>query len=53
MRFRGKGEVKQEIVFLEIWTNGSLTIKEALYEVFLDFIDLVTVAMLFMFIVRM
>nr|WGF22628.1 RNA polymerase alpha subunit [Allium victorialis] len=28
----GNGTEKQEILFLEIWTNGSLTPKEALYE---------------------
>ncbi|VAH75173.1 unnamed protein product [Triticum turgidum subsp. durum] len=28
----GNGNEKQEILFLEIWTNGSLTPKEALYE---------------------
>ncbi|KAL4026068.1 hypothetical protein IC575_014491 [Cucumis melo] len=26
------GNEKQEILFLEIWTNGSLTPKEALHE---------------------
>nr|YP_010829080.1 RNA polymerase alpha subunit [Silene nana]WFF47278.1 RNA polymerase alpha subunit [Silene nana]WFF47361.1 RNA polymerase alpha subunit [Silene nana] len=28
----GNGNEKQEILFIEIWTNGSLTPKEALYE---------------------
>ncbi|KAF0927713.1 hypothetical protein E2562_035888, partial [Oryza meyeriana var. granulata] len=28
----GNGNAKYEILFLEIWTNGSLTPKEALYE---------------------
>nr|AZM31618.1 RNA polymerase alpha subunit [Sophora flavescens]QGA73944.1 RNA polymerase alpha subunit [Sophora alopecuroides var. alopecuroides]QKQ12882.1 RNA polymerase alpha subunit [Sophora flavescens] len=31
---------KQEILFLEIWTNGSLTPKEALYEASRNLIDL-------------
>nr|YP_010169820.1 RNA polymerase alpha subunit [Amphicarpaea edgeworthii]QRZ59642.1 RNA polymerase alpha subunit [Amphicarpaea edgeworthii] len=34
------GNEKQEILFLEIWTNGSLTPKEALYEASRDLIDL-------------
>nr|YP_008854542.1 RNA polymerase alpha subunit [Ravenala madagascariensis]AHA12631.1 RNA polymerase alpha subunit [Ravenala madagascariensis]AYP34527.1 RNA polymerase alpha subunit [Ravenala madagascariensis] len=34
------GNEKQEILFLEIWTNGSLTPKEALYEASRNFIDL-------------
>nr|YP_010365496.1 RNA polymerase alpha subunit [Pereskia aculeata]UOU85441.1 RNA polymerase alpha subunit [Pereskia aculeata] len=33
-------EEKQEILFLEIWTNGSLTPKEALYEASRKLIDL-------------
>nr|YP_010025095.1 RNA polymerase alpha subunit [Colobanthus affinis]QOQ35394.1 RNA polymerase alpha subunit [Colobanthus affinis] len=36
----GNGNEKQEILFLEIWTNGSLTPKEALYEASRNFIDL-------------
>nr|UYK51759.1 RNA polymerase alpha subunit [Paphiopedilum micranthum] len=31
---------KQEILFLEVWTNGSLTPKEALYEASRNLIDL-------------
>nr|ARU80547.1 RpoA [Asimina incana] len=34
------GNEKQEILFLEIWTNGSLTPKEALYEASKKVIDL-------------
>nr|YP_010379018.1 RNA polymerase alpha subunit [Astragalus americanus]UCS40007.1 RNA polymerase alpha subunit [Astragalus americanus] len=34
------GNEKQEILFLEIWTNGSLTPKEALYEASRNLIDL-------------
>nr|AVE14521.1 RpoA [Angelica tsinlingensis] len=34
------GNDKQEILFLEIWTNGSLTPKEALYEASRNLIDL-------------
>uniref|UniRef100_UPI0030E257BB RNA polymerase alpha subunit n=1 Tax=Hedysarum flavescens TaxID=2710877 RepID=UPI0030E257BB len=34
------GTEKQEILFLEIWTNGSLTPKEALYEASRNLIDL-------------
>jgi len=34
------GNQKQEILFLEIWTNGSLTPKEALYEASRNLIDL-------------
>ena len=34
------GNEKQEILFLEIWTNGSLTPKEALYEASQNLIDL-------------
>nr|YP_009736481.1 DNA-directed RNA polymerase alpha subunit [Paris dulongensis]QHV38604.1 DNA-directed RNA polymerase alpha subunit [Paris dulongensis]UEE84785.1 RNA polymerase alpha subunit [Paris dulongensis] len=34
------GDKKQEILFLEIWTNGSLTPKEALYEASRNLIDL-------------
>nr|YP_009767696.1 RNA polymerase alpha subunit [Neoapaloxylon tuberosum]QIS98314.1 RNA polymerase alpha subunit [Neoapaloxylon tuberosum] len=33
------GTEKQEILFLEIWTNGSLTPKEALYEASRNLID--------------
>nr|YP_009730332.1 RNA polymerase alpha subunit [Helicia shweliensis]QHT54478.1 RNA polymerase alpha subunit [Helicia shweliensis] len=36
----GNGNQKQEILFIEIWTNGSLTPKEALYEASRDLIDL-------------
>nr|ANO45136.1 RNA polymerase alpha subunit [Campynemanthe viridiflora] len=36
----GNGDEKQEILFLEIWTNGSLTPKEALYEASQNLIDL-------------
>nr|YP_009241948.1 RNA polymerase alpha subunit [Sagittaria lichuanensis]AMQ13523.1 RNA polymerase alpha subunit [Sagittaria lichuanensis]UDZ61096.1 RNA polymerase alpha subunit [Sagittaria lichuanensis] len=34
------GNEEQEILFLEIWTNGSLTPKEALYEASRNLIDL-------------
>ena len=34
------GNEKQEILFLEIWTNGSLTPKEVLYEASRNLIDL-------------
>nr|YP_010744473.1 RNA polymerase alpha subunit [Begonia leprosa]WET57864.1 RNA polymerase alpha subunit [Begonia leprosa] len=34
------GNEKEEILFLEIWTNGSLTPKEALYEASRNLIDL-------------
>ncbi|KAJ8447508.1 hypothetical protein Cgig2_019502 [Carnegiea gigantea] len=34
------GNEKQEILFLEIWTNGSLTPKEALYKASRNLIDL-------------
>nr|YP_010628697.1 RNA polymerase alpha subunit [Begonia dregei]WBN95643.1 RNA polymerase alpha subunit [Begonia dregei] len=34
------GSEKQEILFLEIWTNGSLTPKEALHEASRNLIDL-------------
>nr|YP_008963633.1 RNA polymerase alpha subunit [Lupinus luteus]AGK82946.1 RNA polymerase alpha subunit [Lupinus luteus] len=34
------GNEKQEILFLEIWTNGSLTPKEALFEASRNLIDL-------------
>nr|YP_010489991.1 RNA polymerase alpha subunit [Koenigia islandica]UWM11632.1 RNA polymerase alpha subunit [Koenigia islandica] len=34
------GDKKEEILFLEIWTNGSLTPKEALYEASRNLIDL-------------
>nr|QJF73138.1 RNA polymerase alpha subunit [Iris loczyi] len=36
----GNGNEKQEILFLEIWTNGSLTPQEALYEASHNLIDL-------------
>nr|QSQ71633.1 RNA polymerase alpha subunit [Syringa reticulata subsp. amurensis] len=36
----GNGNEKQEILFLEIWTNGSLTPKEALDEASRNLIDL-------------
>nr|YP_009264804.1 RNA polymerase alpha subunit [Licania canescens]ANJ19088.1 RNA polymerase alpha subunit [Licania canescens] len=36
----GNGNDKQEILFLEIWTNGSLTPKEALHEASRHLIDL-------------
>nr|WMI47085.1 RNA polymerase alpha subunit [Hemerocallis multiflora] len=36
----GNGNEKQEILFLEIWTNGSLTPKEALYQASRNLIDL-------------
>nr|AJV90648.1 RNA polymerase alpha subunit [Lolium arundinaceum]WNX95404.1 RNA polymerase alpha subunit [Lolium arundinaceum]WNX95582.1 RNA polymerase alpha subunit [Lolium arundinaceum] len=36
----GNGNEKHEILFLEIWTNGSLTPKEALYEASRNLIDL-------------
>nr|YP_010993678.1 RNA polymerase alpha subunit [Peucedanum wulongense]WOZ10951.1 RNA polymerase alpha subunit [Peucedanum wulongense] len=36
----GNGNDKQEILFLEIWTNGSLTPKEALHEASRNLIDL-------------
>nr|YP_010264703.1 RNA polymerase alpha subunit [Ranunculus pekinensis]QFV19189.1 RNA polymerase alpha subunit [Ranunculus bungei]UIO59834.1 RNA polymerase alpha subunit [Ranunculus pekinensis] len=36
----GNGNEKQEILFLEIWTNGSLTPKEALYEASRNLINL-------------
>ncbi|XP_048233103.1 DNA-directed RNA polymerase subunit alpha-like [Ricinus communis] len=36
----GNGNEKQEILFLEIWTNGSLTLKEALHEASQNLIDL-------------
>nr|AWI73059.1 RNA polymerase alpha subunit [Lepiniopsis trilocularis] len=36
----GNGNEKQEILFLEIWTNGSLTPKEALHEAARNLIDL-------------
>nr|UFA47918.1 RNA polymerase alpha subunit [Physospermopsis nana] len=36
----GNGDDKQEILFLEIWTNGSLTPKEALHEASRNLIDL-------------
>jgi DNA-directed RNA polymerase subunit alpha len=34
------GNEKNEILFLKIWTNGSLTPKEALYEASRNLIDL-------------
>lgn len=36
----GNGNEKQEILFLEIWTNGSLTPNEALHEASRNLIDL-------------
>nr|YP_004563899.1 RNA polymerase alpha subunit [Nelumbo lutea]ACN49356.1 RNA polymerase alpha subunit [Nelumbo lutea]AFH01570.1 RNA polymerase alpha subunit [Nelumbo lutea] len=36
----GNGNEKQEILFLEIWTNGSLTPKEALHEASRNLINL-------------
>uniref|UniRef100_A0A452YMF7 DNA-directed RNA polymerase n=2 Tax=Triticinae TaxID=1648030 RepID=A0A452YMF7_AEGTS len=36
----GNGNEKHEILFLEMWTNGSLTPKEALYEASRNLIDL-------------
>nr|YP_010272069.1 RNA polymerase alpha subunit [Hedychium villosum]UKE75497.1 RNA polymerase alpha subunit [Hedychium villosum]WRI58516.1 RNA polymerase alpha subunit [Hedychium villosum var. tenuiflorum] len=36
----GNEKEKEEILFLEIWTNGSLTPKEALYEASRNLIDL-------------
>nr|BDY11046.1 RNA polymerase subunit alpha [Lysimachia stenosepala] len=36
----GNGNETQEILFLEIWTNGSLTPKEALHEASRNLIDL-------------
>ncbi|WJZ97143.1 hypothetical protein VitviT2T_015773 [Vitis vinifera] len=36
----GNGSERQEILFLEIWTNGSLTPKEALHEASRNLIDL-------------
>ncbi|KAL0912901.1 hypothetical protein M5K25_016316 [Dendrobium thyrsiflorum] len=36
----GNGSEKQEILFLEIWMNGSLTPKEALYEASRNLINL-------------
>ncbi|KAK5793901.1 hypothetical protein PVK06_035075 [Gossypium arboreum] len=36
----GNDNEKQEILFLEIWTNGSLTLKEALHEASRNLIDL-------------
>jgi DNA-directed RNA polymerase subunit alpha len=36
----GNGNEKQEMLFLEIWTNGSLTPKEALHEASRKLIDL-------------
>ena len=36
----GNGNEKQEILFIEIWTNGSLTPKEALHDASRNLIDL-------------
>nr|QXI85223.1 RNA polymerase alpha subunit [Sinogentiana striata] len=36
----GNGNQKQEVLFLEIWTNGSLTPKEALHEASRNLIEL-------------
>src|SRR5690606_40106303 len=36
----GNGNEKQEILFIEIWTNGSLTPKEALHEASRNLINL-------------
>nr|YP_009419522.1 DNA-directed RNA polymerase alpha subunit [Sladenia celastrifolia]ASM46171.1 DNA-directed RNA polymerase alpha subunit [Sladenia celastrifolia] len=36
----GNGNERQEILFLEIWTNGSLTPKEAIHEASRNLIDL-------------
>ncbi|CAN4115285.1 unnamed protein product [Withania somnifera] len=36
----GNGNEKQEILFIKIWTNGSLTAKEALHEEFQNLKDL-------------
>nr|YP_009407359.1 RNA polymerase alpha subunit [Aldrovanda vesiculosa]ASA46317.1 RNA polymerase alpha subunit [Aldrovanda vesiculosa]QBC71195.1 RNA polymerase alpha subunit [Aldrovanda vesiculosa] len=36
----GNGNEKEEILFIEIWTNGSLTPKEALFEASRNLIDL-------------
>ncbi|KAF3631353.1 DNA-directed RNA polymerase subunit alpha [Capsicum annuum] len=36
----GNGNEKQEILFIEIWTNGSLTPKEAVHEASRNLIDL-------------
>jgi DNA-directed RNA polymerase subunit alpha len=36
----GNGTDKEEILFFEIWTNGSLTPKEALHEASRKLIDL-------------
>nr|YP_010698599.1 RNA polymerase alpha subunit [Corylopsis multiflora]WCH58674.1 RNA polymerase alpha subunit [Corylopsis multiflora] len=40
IHYYGNGNEKQEILFLEIWTNGSLTPKEALLEASRNLIDL-------------
>nr|QLD96719.1 RNA polymerase alpha subunit [Doniophyton anomalum] len=40
IHYFGNGNGKQEILFLEIWTNGSLTPKEALHEASRNLIDL-------------
>nr|YP_010700006.1 RNA polymerase alpha subunit [Paeonia mlokosewitschii]WCH62950.1 RNA polymerase alpha subunit [Paeonia mlokosewitschii] len=40
IHYYGNGNEKQEILFLEIWTNGSLTPKEALHEASRNLIDL-------------
>nr|YP_010294017.1 RNA polymerase alpha subunit [Paepalanthus alpinus]ULQ67312.1 RNA polymerase alpha subunit [Paepalanthus alpinus] len=36
----GNGNEKKEVLFIEIWTNGSVTPKEALYEASHNLIDL-------------
>nr|YP_010931058.1 RNA polymerase alpha subunit [Paraphalaenopsis denevei]WKL07246.1 RNA polymerase alpha subunit [Paraphalaenopsis denevei] len=40
IHYYGNENEKQEILFIEIWTNGSLTPKEALYEASRNLIDL-------------
>lgn len=40
VRSYGNENEKQEIIFLEIWTNGSLIPKEALYKASHNLIDL-------------
>nr|WBK15988.1 RNA polymerase alpha subunit [Abelia macrotera var. deutziifolia] len=40
IHYYGNGNEKEEILFLEIWTNGSLTPKEALHEASRNLIDL-------------
>nr|KJB25702.1 hypothetical protein B456_004G205100 [Gossypium raimondii] len=39
IHFYGNDNEKEEILFLEIWTNGSLTLKEALHEASRNLID--------------